>query len=305
MGDFRAVRSGIEIGMDIADLLEQAAPTEFNGTNRAITIRKCNDVLQDRSDMSIDMLYDLLVQKCSPNYTTQLEEIKQDMQAFFHQHLLRTWRYTMTGNQTYPYQVWNLNPQRPLKIIDQQIFDHAAEHGFPSDFFIASYFDHVTIYCMPDGADCSFSHFQDCRFSVCGIRSAVFDHAEIYDTDFHSALLQMVNFTEASIVRSHFRDSELASVSFQDTRLKFCLMVDCTMNRVDFRRAVMDGTSFGRIDAKQVLNLPSVSIVQGGATPKEIRQLHASIYRELGVPLPPIKRHPQTNIRWKTSMMER
>lgn len=305
MGDFRAVRSGIEIGMDVADLLEKAAPTEFNGTNRAMTIRECNDVLQNRSDMSIDMLCDLLAQKCGPNYTTQLEGIKQDMQAFFHQRLLRTWRYTMTGNQAYPYLMWNFTPQHPLKIIDQQIFDHAAEHGFPSTFFTESYFDHVTIYCMPDGADCSSSRFQNCRFSVCGIRGAVFDHAEIYDTDFNSALLQMVNFTEASIVRTHFRDSELASVSFQDARLKFCRMVDCTMNRVDFHRAVMDGTSFGRIDAKQVLNLPSVSITQGGATPKEIQQLHASIYRELGVPIPSVNRHPKTNGRLKASMLER
>ena len=37
----------------------------------------------------------------------------------------------------------------------------------------------TTIYCMPDNVDCSFSQFQSCRFSVCGIRGAVFASSRV------------------------------------------------------------------------------------------------------------------------------
>lgn len=305
MGVFQAVQSSSELSMRIADLLELAAPMDFHGANRAKTIRECNDVLQGRTDMSIDMLGDVLEQKCGADYAGHVVELKQAMQAFFHQKLLRTYRYTSTGNQTYDYQLWDFNPGRPLKIIDQKIFDHAVEHGFPPDFFTESYFDGVTIYCMPDGADCSFSNFNSCRFSVCGIRGAVFDNADLYDTDFRSALLQMVNFTGASIAHCHFRDSDLASVSFQDSRLKSCLMLDCTMNRVDFLEATLDGSSFGRINAKQILNLNLASITQGGASEEEVRRLRASIFRELGVPMFPVKQRPPRDRRKKAPVPER
>ena len=54
--------------------------------------------------------------------------------------MLRTWRYTTTGKQTYDYEMYDFEPERPLKIINQQIFDDAAERGFPPDFFTKSYF---------------------------------------------------------------------------------------------------------------------------------------------------------------------
>lgn len=305
MGNFKAVRSGGEISMRIADLLELAAPADYHGANRTKTIRECNDALQGRSDVSIDMLADMLEKKCGAYDPERVAEVKQDMQAFLHQKLLRTWRYTMTGQQTYDYQLWDYDPQRPLKMIDQQIFDHAAEHGFPPDFFTQSYFDNVTIYCMPDDADFSFSNFHRCRFSTCGIRGAVFDNADFYDTDFQSALLQMVNFTGASIAHCHFRDCDLASVSFQDSRLKSCLMLDCKMDRVDFQGAMLDGSSFGRVNAQRILNLHRASITQGGATVEEVRQLRSSIFRELDVPMFPVKQRSQGDRRRKAPTPER
>ena len=305
MDNGRAVRSGIEISMSVADLLEQAAPADYNGMNRTKTILKCNDVLQNRADMSIDTLCELLAQKCGPDYSEQLAEIKQDMQAFFHQRMLRTLRYTMVGEQTYHYRLWDFDPEHPLKIIDQKIFDHAAEHGFPPNFFTESYFDHVTVYCMPDGVDCSSSRFQNCRFFVCGIRGAVFDNAAFYDSDFHSVLLQMVNFTGTSIAHSHFRDSDFVSVSFQDAQLNSCQTLDCSMERVDFQGAVLNGSSFGRVNAQHVLNLHHAVITQGGATRDEIRQLRTSTFRELGVPMFPEKQRSSGGRRKKVSAPER
>jgi hypothetical protein len=284
VGYFQAVRSGAEISISIADLLEQAAPKLYNGANRAKTIREVNDTLHSRSDVSIDMLYKLLGQTCSEHDTGRLEKIKQDIEAFYRQKLCRTLRYTRTGDQKYRYEMWDYDPQQPLKIISQPLFDHAAEHGFPPDFFTESYFDHVTVYCMPDNTDLSFSHFESCRFSVCGIRGAVFDNADLYDTDFHSSLIQGVNFTGASIAHSHFRDCDMVSVSFQDARLKSCLTLDSTMDRIDFRGATLDGSSFGRITASRIFNLYSATITQGGATQEEVKNLQQSVFRALQPP---------------------
>ena len=63
MTRFQAVRSGGEISMNIADLLEQTDPALYNGANRTQTIREVNDILQGRSEMSLDMLYSILEQK--------------------------------------------------------------------------------------------------------------------------------------------------------------------------------------------------------------------------------------------------
>ena len=292
MAHFQAVRSGLAISQSIADMLERADPAQYNGANRAQTIREVNDILQGRSELSFDMLYSILEQKCGGE-AGQVEKVRRDAEAFRHQKLCRTLRYTLSGSQEYHYEMWDFDPKRPLKIISQPLFDHAAEHGFPPDFFTASYFDHVTIYCMPDNVDCSFSQFQNCRFSVCGIRGAVFDNATLDNTDFHSALLRMVNFTGASIAHSHFRDSSLVSVSFQEARLKSCLTLDCTLNRVDFLGAVLDGSSYDRVAASGIQNLPSATITQGGATREEAERLRASVFHELGVPMFQVRQRPR------------
>ena len=292
MAHFQAVRSGLAISQSIADMLERADPAQYNGANRTQTIREVNDILQGRSELSFDMLYSILEQKCGGE-AGQVEKVRRDAEAFRHQKLCRTLRYTLSGSQEYHYEMWDFDPKRPLKIISQPLFDHAAEHGFPPDFFTASYFDHVTIYCMPDNVDCSFSQFQSCQFSVCGIRGAVFDNATLDDTDFHSALLQMVNFTGASIAHSHFRDSSLVSVSFQEARLKSCLTLDCTLNRVDFLGAVLDGSSYDRVAASGIQNLPSATITQGGATREEAERLRASVFHELGVPMFQVRQRPR------------
>ena len=64
MAHFQAVRSGLAISQSIADMLERADPTQYNGANRVQTIRETNDILQDRSELSLDMLYSLLAQTC-------------------------------------------------------------------------------------------------------------------------------------------------------------------------------------------------------------------------------------------------
>lgn len=299
MDEFKAVRGSSEISRSMADLLEKAAPAEYHGGNRTQTLQSCNDVLQGRSELSLDMLHDLLEQKCGPHYADELAEVRREVAAFYQQRMLRTRQYDRTGDQVYDYRIWDFDPRQPLKIIDQAIYDDAVKQGFPPDFFTRSYFDCVTVYCLPDWADCSHSRFDTCCFSVCGIRGAVFDNTRFYNTDFHSSLLQNVNFTGAGLTHCHFRDCDFLSVSFQDARLRLCWMLDCSMNHVSFQNAALDGTSFGRISARRVFDLYTASITQGGATEEEVRQLRDSVYRELGLPVFPEKKRTPTLQRGK------
>lgn len=303
MLQYQAVPSSLAISRKIADLLEDFIPEEK--FDRAKLVRGINDVLQGRSDMSLDMLVSILQERAAPERVQDVNAVLEKIEAFYRQKMMLGRCYTKAGCQAYQYKLWDLDPNHPLKIIDQSLFDHAAANGFPPDFFKESYFDEVTIYCMPDGADCSESYFQGCDFAVCGIRGAVFDKATLYDSEFHSSVLQMVNFTGTTIVSTHFRDSSLKSVSFQDARLKSCLTVDCSMDQIDFLNAELDGASYGRVNSHRILNLPSTTITQGGATTEEVTRLRFSIFRELNVSMFPVKHRPPANRRRKVSAPER
>lgn len=190
----------------------------------------------------------------------------------------------MGGYENYKYETFDLDPSRPLKIIGQQMFDHAAEHGFPPDFFRESYFDHVTFHGLPEGADCTRSAFRNCSFSGCHIDRYLFDDTTIYDCVFRDSQLSMVNFIKASIAHTHFRDTAFVSVSFQEARLKSCRVLDCIMDRVDFLGATLDGSSFDRVTAGRIFNLRSAVITQGGATQEEVKHLQQKILRSLQPP---------------------
>lgn len=273
--------------------------------DRAKLVREVNDTLQGRADLSVDMLLSILQERAIPERVQDVNSVREKIEAFHRQRMMLYKPYTQAGCQAYQYKLCDMDPNHPLKIVDQALFDHAAEHGFPPDFFKESYFDGVTIYCMPDGADCSDSYFRECAFAVCGIRGAVFDRSYLVDSEFHSSILQMVNFTKSKIAYTHFRDSSLVSVSFQDARLHSCLTVDCSMDRIDFLNAELDGASYGRINPHRILNLSSTMITQGGATTEEVTRLRFSIFRELNVSMFPVKRRPPANRRKKVSAPER
>lgn len=210
----------------------------------------------------------------------------------------------MGDHQQYRYEMFDLDPERPLKIIGQQMFDHAAEHGFPPDFFTNSFFENVDFHQIPEGADCSCSRFQGCTFRG-PIEKCVFDDAALYDCIFERAELRMVNFTGASIAHTRFRGSGLTFVSFLDARLKGGYMRDCSFDIVDFKGAFIDGTWIGRAKAGYVLNLHHASITQGGASQKEADDLRLSIFRALRVYPHPVKLRPPAPRRKKGRAPER
>lgn len=210
----------------------------------------------------------------------------------------------MGDYQQYRYEMFDLNPERPLKIISQPMFDHAAEHGFPPDFFTSSYFDHVNFAVIPEGADCSWSQFRNCTFQGPVVK-CVFDDAAIYDSDFEQAKLRMVNFTRTSIAHTRFRGSSLTFVSFLDARLKKGYMRDCSFDIVDFKGVSIDGTWFGNTKAGHVLNLHHASITQGGATREEADKFRVSVFRALRVYPHPVKLRPPTPRHKKGHILER
>lgn len=210
----------------------------------------------------------------------------------------------MGDYQQYHYEMFDLDPEHPLKIISQPLYNHAAEHGFPPDFFTNSYFDHVDFGHIPEGVDCSCSQFISCTFRG-PIMKCVFDDAAIYDSNFERAVLRMVNFTRASIAHTRFRHSGLSFVSFLDARLKGGYMRDCSFDIVDFKGATIDGTWFHCTEARRVLNLYHASITQGGATHEEADKFRVSVFRALRVYPYPVKLRPPAPRRRKGCIPER
>ena len=54
MPDYQAVLSSHEISKNIADLLEDIDPIQYNGSNRARRVRNVNDYIQGRNDMPLE-----------------------------------------------------------------------------------------------------------------------------------------------------------------------------------------------------------------------------------------------------------
>lgn len=98
-------------------------------------VQGVNDILQGRSDMSIHMLFSTLqeIEKGNPGYAPTVSDIRERIAAFQFQKAMRSKPYTRSGSQAYQYKLWEYDPRHPLKIIDQGLFDHAAEYTFPQN----------------------------------------------------------------------------------------------------------------------------------------------------------------------------
>lgn len=281
MSEHRPVPSGLEISRRIADCLEDIDPIQYNGSNRARRVRNVNDYLQGRNDMPLDELLDWAERAQGGEYAARVQALRRSIRDFQEQKALLGQPYTRQGSRTYPYRVWDANPERPLKIIDQQLFDRAAKDGFPPGFFRKSYFDRVTFYCLPQGADLNFSYFQDCSFIVCRIGGTTFDNASLNSCDFHTSDIDHTTFIGASLSYTHFRDSSLTWVSFQQARLNSCNTIDCVLRNVGFLNTVLDGCSYQQITADNTRYLHTARITQGGATAEECARNRAAVLQSL------------------------
>ena len=281
ISEYEKVLGTHQISIRAADLLEDMRPQHYNGMNRAETVRTINDILQGRTERTVGAFLIGLRNTGGDGYAQRVEEIAGEIQAFLTQKALLSQPYTKSSSKQYQYRTFDLDPKRPLKIVDQRLYDRAAKAGFPPDFFRETYFDRVTFYCIPDHTDFNFSRFSSCTFAVCRIREATFDGASLSSSEFHSCAVQFATFFKASIAHTHFHDSTLRNVSFQEARLKSCNTVDCELDGVGFLNATLDGCFFGRVAAHGIRNLHTATITQGGATDYEVMRNRESIFAAL------------------------
>lgn len=281
MEHYRAVRSGLDMSKRIAFYLEMSDPAGYPPECRAKTILAANDIFQGRSDRSVEDLLNEVTRKAGDYYAGEIAALRQEARSFLEQKALLSHPYIKTSEKQYKFRTMDLDPARPLKIINQQTYDRAVKVGFPPGFFRESYFDQVVLYCMPNDADFNFFRFQNCAFAVCHIQSATFDGARIYDCEFYTTQLDHVTFVNATIAHTRFEDSSLTWVSFQGARLKNCSTLDCILENVDFLDATLDGCSYGRVTAIGTRSLLTANITQAGATAEEVSKNQAALLQAL------------------------
>lgn len=296
MSDYKAVQSSMEISRQLFDCLEDIDPIQYNGRNRPRMIRNVNDHLQGRNDMPLEELMEWAAASKGGEYAARVQTLRQSIQGFQEQKALLDTPYTKTSRQQYKYQMTDKDPNCPLKIVDQKIYDMAVKKGFPPRFFQESYFDHVTFYCLPDNANCNFSHFDHCTFAVCRLYGMRFWDARLYDCLFHSCQIKFTLFSDAVLSETHFRDCIIHSAAFLRSRLKHCNTIDCTVGRLNFNGAVLDGCAYARITRLPNSKIEAVEtalFTMSGGTDAEIQANRAAIFRALRVPEPKeTERHP-------------
>ena len=293
MSERKAVRSTLSISQSIAYYLEMSSPGVYPPGDRAKTIRTVNDILQGRSDRSVDNLMDEVRAKGGPYYAGEISRVCDEIQAFQEQKALLSKPYTKTSGKQYKYSFMDLDPDQPLKIINQLTYDRAAKAGFPKGFFQESYFDQVTFYCLPDNANCKFSRFHNCTFAVCRLAGVRFWEASLYGCAFHSCRIAYTLFPDATLANTHFRDCSIHSAAFLRSRMSRCNTIDCAVGRLNFNGATLDSCSYGRITRlpnSRIEVLETASFTMGGATQEEVQANRTAILQALGVPEPPEKK---------------
>lgn len=295
MSERKAVRSTLAISQSIAYYLEMSSPGVYPPGDRAKTVRMLNDILQGRSDRSVENLMDEVRAKGGSYYAGEIGRVCEEIQAFQVQKALLSQPYTKTSGKQYKYKTMDLNPDQPLKIINQLTYDRAAKAGFPKGFFQESYFDQVTFYCLPENANCNFSRFHNCTFAVCRLAGVRFWEASLYSCEFHSCRIEYTLFPDATLANTHFRDCSIRSAAFLRTRMSRCNTIDCTVGRLNLNGAILDGCSYGRITRlpnSRIEALETVSFTMGGVTQEEAKANRAAILQALGVPEEPHRKKP-------------
>ena len=155
MNDYKAVRSSLDISKSIAFYLEMSDPAAFRLRDRAGSIRTINDILQGRSEKTVEAMLAELEQKGGTYYAGEIAILRQNIQDFQRQKMMLTQPYCKSSGKTYRFRAYDGGNGRSLKIVDQKLFDRAAKAGFPPGFFRETYFDQVNIYCLPEHADFS------------------------------------------------------------------------------------------------------------------------------------------------------
>lgn len=278
---YQAVSSGYDISKKIADLLEDIDPIQYNGNNRARRVRNVNDCIQGRNDMPLDALLDWAAKADGGAYAERVTAIRGMIQALQIQKSLMEQPYPLPCTKERPYERYLDDPSNSVKVIDQKLFDYAAQAGFPDDFFRNSYFDHVTIYCLPDNTHCIDCVFDGCTFAACRMVSTEFEDTSLYSCEFHSCSMSWLIVSDSTMAHTHFYDCTQRRGGFIQTSMKNCSVLDCIMDGVRFTDSKLDGCSFDRVKASGIRNLQTTVVTQSGATEEECRRNREAIYKAL------------------------
>lgn len=213
--------------------------------------------------------------------------LHQRVHDFLHQKELLSEKYTKTG-------VWNFECEMRdgRKIINQELYDQAAKSGFPPGFFRKSFFDRVTLYCLPDAQDCSESAFNLCSFAVCRINGATFESSVFFNCEFHTCDIVSASFYRAALDNCRFHDSHFENVSFESALLKSCKITDGKMKGTNYRNATLDGCFFATTQSRGARNVCMAMVKQSGATTEEEQQNRAALLSALK-PLPKARQPPK------------
>ena len=97
--EHRKVMGSHQISIRAADLLEDMRPQHYNGMNRAQTVRTINDILQGRTERTVDAFLIGLRNTGGEDYAQRVEEISREIQAFLTQKELLTQPYTKSSSK--------------------------------------------------------------------------------------------------------------------------------------------------------------------------------------------------------------
>ena len=81
--EHRKVMGSHQISIRAADLLEDMRPQHYNGMNRAQTVRTINDILQGRTERTVDAFLVGLRNTGGEDYAQRVEEISREDTGVF------------------------------------------------------------------------------------------------------------------------------------------------------------------------------------------------------------------------------
>lgn len=281
MAEYQYLRSSLEMSRCLYDALARVNPYHFPETDRSRMIRLFNDRLQGRNDRSISLFLEILETHGDDQGVRTAAMIRDWIDKFANQRSLLTVPCDLAPFSAIKEDRSVEKETHFMRDVDQSAYDTAVAEGFPPDFFKCAEFFAVRFYCLPDHADFSGSWLKNCEFAVCRVAGASFDNARIYDTQFHSCRLDGCTFNHTNIAHTHFRDSAISDTFFQYARLNRCNTIDCSMERIGYTGATLDGCTFDHVDAKLIRGLSKATITQGGATEEERNQNRSAVLTAL------------------------
>lgn len=255
--------SSHDIAMRVVDLFEDTYNpwVVHKTTPEAITL--VNDALIGRPNdglISSSILSDIedvkrLVKMDEERFPASVARIISDISLFEEKKNLRGFEVALLSNEDNRLDYYTSGEHfEDMPVVTQAEYDAALEKGIPPRFFQHVYFDHVTFYGVPEGADYSTSRFNDCKFIGCQLDNCDFS-STAGQVSFYNSDIANTNFYRAHLDHTYFFDSNLDNVSFDSAQVSMCRFTDCTMHKTDLFISHWKDLDLVRVEAAMTQNL--------------------------------------------------